>query len=47
MSVKAGDFNYCLSSRLELEKGRNSDLDEELLCTYFTARTQGHPSDVF
>ena len=31
--AKAGDFNYCLSSRLEMEKGRSSDLDEQVLCT--------------
>lgn len=32
VSVKADNFNYCLSSRLGLEEGR-SDLNEELLCT--------------
>ena len=33
VSVKAGDFNFCFSNRLELEKGRSGDLGEELLCT--------------
>lgn len=30
VSVKAGNFIYCLSSKLGLDEGRSGDLDEEL-----------------
>lgn len=42
-SLKAGDFNYCLSSRLKLGKEVVIWRKNYFAHNYFTVRAQGHP----